>query len=64
MGFGALAGRRLIGIGLFLLLLHGPCHRAPLYLLEADFRSLLHTAGLRYTVTCPLKDTYFFDLML
>ena len=60
MGFGALAGQAADRNWSFLLLLHDPCHRAPIYLLEADIRSLLHTAGLRYTVTCPfLKDEYF-----
>ena len=60
MGFGALVGQAADRNWSFLLLLHDPCHRAPLYLLEGDYRSLPHTAGPCLTVTCPsLKDEYF-----
>ena len=53
MGFGALAKQTTGRNWPLLLLLHDPCHRAPLYLLEYDFRSLLHAARLCKTVTCP-----------
>ena len=40
MGFGALAGQATDRNWSFLLLLHDPYYRAPLYLLGANFQSL------------------------
>ena len=46
----------------FLLLLHDSCHCAPFSVLESDFRSPLHTAGLCQTVICSsMKDEYFWS---
>ena len=59
MGFGTLA-KTADRNWSFLLLLHHPCHCAPFSVLESDFKSPLHTAGLCQTVICPsMKDEYF-----
>ena len=59
MGFGTLAKTEDRNWS-FLLLLHDSCHYAPFSVLESDFRSPLHTAGLCQTVIFPsMKDEYF-----